>query len=201
MLNAFLLNTLMVSFSERPSYISELVNSEVQYLDGAGLFQLKIAANDPCLRKIYAQLWEDCFLSNQEKFGLAIQWMNCMRKIGGRHTVSENVSELDDYVYSSEFSLYLYRVESLCFLMNRRHQGNLDVGWTDRQDQLLLNIQQTKKVLVDIGENGVHRFQVPVPGVNLPSYSDLSLLFRSWSMPGTACVSVLLVFRFIAHKG
>jgi len=126
MLNVIFLNTLAASYNSGPNYISELVNGANEYLGDAGSFQLRIAANDPCLLKLHDELEEDCALSTEDKLRLAIQWMNCMREVSGRKKVSENVAELDDYVYSSEFIIYLHRVETVCFWIDQQRRDLFD---------------------------------------------------------------------------
>lgn len=205
MLLAVLLQSVVVSFDVATSHISEMIDGANEYLGNAGSFQLKIAANDPCVLKLHNELVENCALSTDDKSRLAIQWMNCMREGTGRRTVSNRVSELDEHIYSSEFILYLHRVETLCFWIDQRRKDIFDAWWKDRQYQLLSGLQHTTKSLLGIGERTVERILLPVAMVNFPSEGLLSHLGifiteRQWKKLGVASAVFFFVFPFLAPR-
>jgi len=205
MLLLLLLQSVMAYFDVAASHISEMIEGANEYLGAAGSFQLKIAANDPCVLKLHNELVENCALSTDDKSRLAIQWMNCMREGTGRRTVSDNVSDLDEHIYSSEFILYLHRVETLCFWIHQRRQNIFDAWWKDRQYQLLLGLQDTTKSLLDVGERTVQRFLSPVAMVNfssggLLSHMGISITERQWKKFGVASAVVFFVFPFLAPR-
>merc|ERR1719320_1677539 len=95
--------------------------------------------------------------------------MNCMRELSGRSTVSEIVAELEDYVYSSEFTLYLHRVETLCHWIDQKRQELFEAWWRDRQYELLQRLQQTIQALFGMGEHTVKRLMAPAAVLKAPS--------------------------------
>jgi len=205
MLIAFLLESVVLSFNIPASHISEMVDGANEYLGDAGSFQLKIAANDPCVLKLNEELSESCALSTDDKSRLALQWMNCMRESTGRHTVPENVADLEDNVYSTEFILYLHRVETLCFWIDQRRQDIFDAWWKDRQYQLMLGLQQTTMAVLGVGEKTVERLLSPSAIVKFPSgrllsHVGISLTERQWKKFGVASAIVFFVFPFLAPR-
>jgi len=205
MLIAFLLESVVLSFNFGTGHISEMVNGANEYLGEVGSFQLKIAANDPCVLKLHNELAEDCALSMDNKSRLAIQWMNCMREGTDRRTVSENVADLDDHVYSSEFILYLHRIETLCFWIDHRRQDIFDAWWKDRQYQLMLGLQQMTMAVLGVGERTVDRLLSPAAMVKFPSGGLLSHLGispteRQWKKFGVASAIFFFVFPFLAPR-